>query len=206
MPNIGIDTNVFNDPAERDAEERLYRDGAPKTDLWLRTGADVAPRDGGGRHRLVSDLLHRAFGRISTYQLGWKAPLNRLVAGGPAPHWLHTKPAPDSKSTSELERKVADVRQQASRSAGSRERSSASAAHGRRCDSMKTPCSRAPACRSSWIGRSLRRRSRVRHAITPLTSIIFSAGRAEERFRSPPSRDSTSDDYSVELSFDPAAL
>ena len=46
----------------------------------------------------------------------------------------------------------------------------------------------------------------VRHAVTPLTSLIFSAGRSEERFTTASTRDSTSDDYSVAVEFDPAAL
>jgi hypothetical protein len=46
----------------------------------------------------------------------------------------------------------------------------------------------------------------IRHELTPLTSITFSGGRSEVRFESAPTRDSTSDDYSVAVSFDPAAL
>ena len=36
----------------------------------------------------------------------------------------------------------------------------------------------------------------IRHDLTPLTSVTFSAGRSEERFTYSPSRDSTADNYS----------
>src|SRR5439155_8123157 len=39
-----------------------------------------------------------------------------------------------------------------------------------------------------------------------LTSVTFSAGRSEQRFETSLSRNSTSNDYAVQLTFDPAAL
>ena len=46
----------------------------------------------------------------------------------------------------------------------------------------------------------------LRHDLTPLTSLTFSAGRSEARFETEPARDYTSDDYSAAVTFDPAAL
>jgi hypothetical protein len=46
----------------------------------------------------------------------------------------------------------------------------------------------------------------VRHELTPLTSITFSGGRSEWRFKSEPLRNSKSAEYLVGLAFDPAAL
>jgi hypothetical protein len=45
----------------------------------------------------------------------------------------------------------------------------------------------------------------LRHELTPLTTVTFSAGRSEQRFTSS-SRSSESDDYSVSFNFDPRAL
>ena len=38
MPNIGIDTNVFNDPANVTPRRDFTVTVPPKTDLWLRMG------------------------------------------------------------------------------------------------------------------------------------------------------------------------
>ena len=46
----------------------------------------------------------------------------------------------------------------------------------------------------------------LRHELTPLTSIMFSGGRSEQRFTFAGSRNATSTDYSVIISFDPAAV
>jgi hypothetical protein len=46
----------------------------------------------------------------------------------------------------------------------------------------------------------------VRHDLTPRTSLTFSAGRSEEEYEFERIRDSTSDDYSFAIAFDPAAL
>ena len=45
----------------------------------------------------------------------------------------------------------------------------------------------------------------LRHELTPLTSITFSGGRSEQRFTFAGSRNATSTDYSVMISFGPAA-
>ena len=92
MPNVGIDTNVFNDPITVTPSRDFTVTVSPKIDLWLRMGRtwlsgliaeDVVWYQEYTSERSVND----------TYTIGWRAPLNRLVLATSAT-WLSTRARP----------------------------------------------------------------------------------------------------------------
>ena len=133
--------------------------------------------------------------------MGWKAPLNRLVLSTNA-EWVKTRTRPGFEIDTRAERDEPAY-------AGSVEvRGLSKTFIGVRGGWSEVLFDNAAAYEGESLKRELDRTERaaavtVRHDLTPLTSVTFSAGRSEERFTYSPSRDSTSDDYSVTLNFDP---
>jgi hypothetical protein len=203
MPNIGIDTNVFNDPPNVTPKRDFTVTIVPKTDLWLRMGRtwlsgliaeDVVWYEKYTAERSVNN----------TYRIGWKAPLNRLVLTTSAT-WLSTRARPGFEID-------ARARHREPTFAGSVEVRGFSRTYlGVRGSWNQVRFDESAVFKGSNLHEQLDRTATsaavtLRHELTPLTSITFSVGRSEERFRSATSRDSTSSDYSVGLTFDPDAL
>jgi hypothetical protein len=203
MPNIGIDTNVFNDPLNVTPRKDFTFDLLPKAELWLRMGRtwlfgtigeEVIWYQKYSTERSVN----------STYSIGWKAPLNRVVLTGSAAR-VSTKARPGFEI---------DVRAQRTEPlyAGSVEvRGFAKTFLGVRGSWNQVRFEEDAVFNGSSLQEQLDRTVTtaaitLRHELTPLTSLTFSAGRSEQRFKSAPLRNSTSADYTVGLLFDPAAL
>lgn len=203
LPNIGVDTNVFNDPTSVAPRKDFTVTASPRAELWLRLGrtwlSGVVSEEIVWYQKYASERSAN-----SSYSLGWKAPLNRLMLSAGAT-WLRTRARPGFEIDLRAQRKEPTY------TAGAEIRGLAKTFLG---------------VRGSWStvsyddlalfdGRSLKEELdrkatsaavTVRHELTPLTSVTFSVGRSEQRFDFATSRDSTSDDYSVSFSFDPAAL
>lgn len=203
MPNIGIDTNVFNDPPTLTPRRDFTITVSPKTELWLRMGRtwvsgliaeEVVWYQKYATERSTND----------TYAIGWKAPLNRLVLTTGAT-WLSTRARPGFEI---------DARAQRNEPAftGSAEvRGFAKTYIGVRGSWAQVKFDEDAVFKGSSLQDQLDRTVTsaaitLRYELTPLTSMTFSGGRSEERFKFALSRNSTSDDYSVGLTFDPAAL
>ena len=203
MPNLGIDTNVFNDPPSADPKSDFTLTLAPKADMWLRLGRTWLSGT------VAEDLIW--FQTYSTessvnqlYSIGWKAPLNRLVLGTSAT-WVRTSSRPGFEIDTRAQRDVPTY------TASAEIRGFSRTFIGVRGSWAQVAFDEDAEFNGSNLQEQLDRTTNaaavtVRHAVTPLTSIIFSAGRSEERFKTASTRDSTSDDYSVAVEFDPAAL
>jgi hypothetical protein len=203
MPNIGIDTNVFNDPLNVTPKKDFTFDLSPKAELWLRMGRTWI--FGSVAEEIIWYQKYTSERSVnSTYSIGWKAPLNRVVLTTSATR-MNTKARPGFEI---------DVRAQRVEPlyAGSIEvRGFAKTFLGVRGSWNQVRFDDDAVFNGSSLAQQLDRTVRVaaitlRHELTPLTSILFSGGRSEQRFRSAPLRNSTSSDYSVGLLFDPAAL
>jgi len=78
MPNLGIDTNVFNDPLNVTPKRDFTFDVLPKTELWLRMGRTWL--FGTIAEEIVWYQTYTTERSVNgTYTIGWKAPLNRLL-------------------------------------------------------------------------------------------------------------------------------
>jgi hypothetical protein len=203
MPNLGVDTNVFNDPPTVVPRRDFTLTITPKADVWLRAGRTwflgTMAEDIVWYQKYSSERSAN-----QTYSIGWKAPLNRLVLGTNA-SWLLTRSRPGFEIDARAERYEPTY-------SGSFEVRGFSKTYiGARGAWKRVSFDENAEFKGISLQEQLDRTSQsaavsVRHAITPLTSIIFSVGRSEDRFKFEPSRDATSDDYAVEVTFDPAAL
>jgi hypothetical protein len=203
MPNIGIDTNVFNDPLNVTPKKDFTFDLFPKAELWLRMGRTWV--FGSVAEEIIWYQKYTSERSVnSTYRIGWKAPLNRVVLTTSATR-MNTKARPGFEI---------DVRAQRVEPlyTGSIEvRGFAKTFLGVRGSWNQVRFDEGAVFNGSSLAEQLDRTVRIaaitlRHELTPLTSITFSGGRSEQRFKSAPLRNSTSSDYSVGLLFDPAAL
>ena len=203
IPNVGIDTNVFNEPANLTPKRDFTMTVSPKTELWLRMGrtrlSGLVAEDVIWYQKYTTERAAN-----NTYTIGWKAPLNRLVLTTSAT-WLSTRARPGFEID-------ARARRRESQYSGRIElRAFAKTYIGVRGSWTQVRFDENAVFKGSSLQDQLDRTVNsaavtLRHELTPLTSITFSVGRSEEHFKSASSRNSTSRDYSVALSFDPAAL
>ena len=203
VPNIGIDTNVFNDPLNVTPKRDFTFDLSPKAELWLRMGRTWV--FGSVAEEIIWYQKYSSERSVdSTYSIGWKAPLNRVVLTTSATR-LSTKSRPGFEIDERAQR-VEPLY------AGSVEvRGFAKTFLGVRGTWNQVRFADDAVFNGSSLAEQLDRTVRtaaitLRHELTPLTSMVFSGGRSEQRFKSEPLRNSTSADYSVGLLFDPAAL
>jgi putative beta-barrel porin BBP2 len=203
MPNVGIDTNVFNEPLHLNPKRDFTITAAPKTEFWLRMGrtwlSGVVAEEIVWYQTYASERAAN-----DTYTIGWKAPLNRVLMTTSAT-WLSTRSRPGF----EIDARAA--RQEPQYSGSLELRGFAKTFLGVRGSWRQVRFDDAAVFKGSSLGDQLDRTGEsaaitLRHELTPLTSITVSAGRSKERFTTALSRNSTTEDYSIALMFDPAAL
>ena len=203
MPNIGIDTNVFRDPPNLTPKRDFTVTVSPKTELWLRMGrtwlSGLIAEDVIWYQKYTTERSAN-----STYMIGWKAPLNRLVLTTSAT-WLSTRERPG------FEIDVRARRREPMYTGSVEVRGFAKTFVGVRGSWRRVRFDQSAVFRGSSLQEQLDRTATsatvtLRHELTPLTSITFSAGRSEDQFTAAASRNAISTDYAVGLTFDPAAL
>ena len=203
MPNIGIDTNVFNDPVTVTPKKDFTFNVSPKAELWLRMGRTWL--FGTVAEEIIWYQKYTTERSVNgTYSIGWKAPLNRLVLTTSA-----TEMSTRSRPGFEIDERA--HRREPLYSGSVEVRGFAKTFLGVRGSWNKVKFDDDAVFKGTSLEEQLGRivttaAITVRHELTPLTSIIFSGGRSQQRFQSAPLRNSTSADYSVGLNFDPAAL
>jgi hypothetical protein len=203
MPNLGIDTNVFNDPSNVTPKRDFTVDLLPKTELWLRMGRTWLL--GTVAEEIIWYQTYTTERSVNgTYSIGWRAPLNRLL--------LTTSAAQVStRSRPGFEIDVRAHRREPVYTGSVEVRGFAKTFLGVRGSWSRVTFDDDAVFRGSrledQLGRTVTTAAiTIRHELTPLTSITFSGGRSEWRFKSEPLRNSKSADYLVGLAFDPAAL
>lgn len=203
MPNLGIDTNVFNDASNVTPKRDFTFDVIPKTDLWLRMGRTWLL--GTVAEEIIWYQTYTTERSVNgTYSIGWKALLNRMLLTTSA-----TQVSTRSRPGFEID--VRAHRREPAFAGGVEVRGFAKTFLGVRGSRTQVKFDDDAVFRGSSLQEQLDRTVTtaaitVRHELTPLTSITFSGGRSQQRFKSAALRDSTSTDYSVGVTFDPAAL
>ncbi len=203
LTNLGVDTNVFNEPAELSPKRDFTATITPKTNAWLRLGRTWLT--GSVDEGIVWYEKYASERSLNDrYQLGWHVPLNRLTfdIGG---NYLNTHDRPgfeiDSRSHhTELGGTAsADVRWLSK------------TYFGVKASVLRTNFDSTATFEGVNLREELNRTDTtgaftIRHELTPLTSISVDVAREQQRFEFSPLRDADSTQVIGRISFDPAAL
>jgi putative beta-barrel porin BBP2 len=203
LTNLGVDTNVFNEPNDANPKEDFTFTVTPSIDIWLRMGRSWLQTT--IREDLVWYQTYDSERSANTsYSMNWKTYLNRfrLVV---TPDYLNTRERPGYEIDARSQRVEYGVK-------GDVE--------------VRTFAKTFLAVNGSWrkvdfdqdafyVGTSLAFQLNrtmtgagvsIRHQLTPLTTISMNVGRTQDRFEFVPLRDSDSTTISASVSLDPQAL
>jgi hypothetical protein len=203
LTNLGVDTNVFNEAEDQMPKEDFTFTVTPAANMWLRAGRSWLSG------RINEDLVwyQKYSGERSgntSYNVNWTVPLNRLVFAVDGA-WLNTRDRPGYEIDARSQRVEASY-------GGSAEvRAFSKSFLGGRVTRRHVDFDRAAEFLGSNLHDELNRTvtwagGTFRYELTPLTSLVFSAGREEARFEFSPVRDSNSTTISGGVRFDPDAL
>jgi hypothetical protein len=203
LTNLGIDTNVFNDPPDQSPKQDFTLNVIPAVDLWLGIGRTWLT---GSVRETVTWFQTYSSERSATgaYTLGWKAPLNRLfIDVGLA--YARPKDRPGYEIDTRAERQELGYR-------GSLEiRALSRTFFGVRASRKSIDY----AAEDTYNGVNLQQSlnlvttevgGTIRDQLTPLTTLSFVGSHSEDRFEFSPERDSNSNTVAASVTFDPSAL
>ena len=203
VTNFGIDQNVFNEPDSASPKQDFTLTATPNTDVWLRVGPSWL--DGSVKEELVwykTYTTERAAN--STYRIGWKVPFNRLAfdVGG---SYANVRDRPGY----EIDARSLRIETRANGSVEMRTLSKTF--FGVRAERLRTNFDKDAVFLTSNLHTELNHVTTtagffVRHQLTPLTSVMVTASRIQDRFDFSSLRDSDSNIGAVTLTFDPFAL
>jgi hypothetical protein len=203
LSNLGVDTNVFNEPTDANPKKDFTATVTPSTDLWLRLGRSWLQAN--VREDLVwYQKYSTERSANNTYAINWKMRLNRLFVTL-SPDYLNTRARPgfeiDARSQRTEYGGKADVEVRAfAKTFLAVNGSWRKVQFGKDAIFLGSSLQNELNRTTSGAGVSLR------HHLTPLTSISLNVGRLQERFEFSPLRDSNSTAISGNISFDPQAL
>jgi len=203
LTNIGMDTNVFNQPDAEGPQSDFTMTLAPVADLWLPAGAtwlfgvvreDIVWFKEFASERSVNSVL----------RAGWLVPLTRFsfdVGTG----WTHTRERPGYEIDARAERHERELTGAAEVRALARTR------FGVRGERRRYTFEEGQTYNGIDLREELSRTSDVfalttRYELTPLTTLAFSVSREQDRFLYSPLRDSDTGRFEAGLEFDPSAL
>jgi hypothetical protein len=203
LTNLGIDTNVFNEPDSSAPKRDFTITLTPQTDLWMPMGRSwltgTVKEDIVWYQRYATERSANTSARA-----GWLVPLNRLTFDADAAY-LRARDRPGFEIDARSQRTEltydgsVEIRALSKTFFGVRsERKTTS------FDSVATfeGVSLRDALNRTVTGAAVT----VRHQLTPLTAITLDLGRAQDRFDFSPSRDSDSTNVTVGVTFDPYAI
>jgi hypothetical protein len=203
LTNLGVDDNVFNEPGDLLPKRDVTFTVTPTTDLWIRMGRTWV--SGSIKEDLVwyqKYATERAAN--SSYKLGWKVPLNRLVMDVGAVY-LNARDRPgyeiDARAlrTETAYKGAVEIRALSKTFFGVR-------AERQQVDFDKDAVFLGTSLQSELNHVTTGAGVTARHQLTPLTSVSLAASRSQDRFEFSPLRDSDSDTVAVTLALDPFAL
>jgi hypothetical protein len=203
LTNLGVDTNVFDEPADLAPKSDFTITITPRTDLWLRMGRTWL--SGSMDEGIVWYQKYASERSLNDrYKLGWHVPLNRLTfdVGG---NYVNTHDRPgfeiDSRShhTEIGGTASADVRWLSK------------TYFGVKGSVLRTNFDSGAAFEGVNLRHELNRTDTtaafvIRHELTPLTNISADVQREQQHFEFSPDRDASSTQVSGRVVFDPAAL
>lgn len=203
ITNVGVDTNLFNEAEEEQPKRDIAVAVTPQTDMWMRAGRTWL--SGNVRQDM---MWYRDYGdegsTNGTYRFGWVVPLTRvaLLVDG---QWVHARERPGAEIDARARRQegaglAALELRMLSRTyvGGSVERRTVRFSSGAMFEGVDL---REELTRVRTTGALS-----VRHALTPMTSVIAEASTYRDAFAFSTDRDATSMQMSGGIKFDPAAL
>lgn len=203
LSNLGIDDNVFNDPATEAPKRDFTATVTPQTDFWLRLGRTWF--NGIVKEDIVWFQEYKTERSANTsYTLGWRVPLTRVSFNATA-NWLKTRERPG------FEIDARSPRRQHTYGLAGELRALSKTYVGVRGEWTGVDFDQTAFFRGTNLHDELNRKTMatgltLRHEVTPLTSVTFNADRQEDRFKQSPLRDSDSTSFSAGILFDPFAL
>jgi hypothetical protein len=203
LTNIGVDTNVFNEPDSADPESDFTMTIVPSADLWLPTGRTwlygIVREDVVWFKEFVSE---RSLNTV--LRGGWLVPLTRLsfnVGTG----WTHTRERPGFEIDARAERDERQLTGAAEVVTFARTRL------GVRGERRRFEYEEGQTFNGVDLRQELSRTNDVfgfttRYELTPLTTLAASLSREQDRFLFSPLRDSDTGRVEAGLEFDPSAV
>ena len=203
LTNLGVDTNVFNEPDSANPKKDFTATVTPSTDLWLRMGRSWLQLN--IREDLVWYQKYSTERAANTsYRLSWKMRLNRLFVTV-APDYLHTRDRPGFEIDTRPPRTEYGGKADVEVRALARTYLALNGSW-RRVDFDKDAMFDERNLQFELDRTVTEAGVSLRHHLTPLTAIALNVGRSQDRFEFSPLRDSNSTGVSGSVSFDPHAL
>jgi hypothetical protein len=203
LSNVGVDTNVFNEPSARNPKRDVTATVTPAADLWLHMGRSWL--SGNVKESFVWYQKHASERSANnSYTVGWRMPANRVLMATNLT-FLQTRDRPGFEIDARSNRSELGY-------GGALElRALARTFVGFKANRQTVGFDRDAFFFDSSLRTQLNRTATsaslsLRHQITPLTSLGLEVTRSEDRFDLSPLRDSNSTSYSGTVRLDPAAL
>jgi hypothetical protein len=203
LKNIGVDTNVFNEPEEQHPKRDFTATISPNLDIWVGIGPTWLQTN--IREDIVwYDTYSSERSANETYSLSWRVPLNRL-AFRIAPSYMTTRERPgyeiDARARHTQWGGDAQVEVHAlSKTTVALTTTYKNIAFDNSATFLGVNLSDQLDRTESSVGVS------VKHELTPLTTVVASAVRERDRFEREPLRDADSTQIGMNVQFDPHAL
>jgi Putative beta-barrel porin 2 len=202
LTNLGVDTNVFNQPADQ-AQEDFTFTLSPRADVWMKVGPTWI--SGNVREDLIwYETFASQRAANTSASVNWIVPLNRLrFSVGTAYLWALDRPS------LEIDARVPRVETQINGAAEARALSRTFfgvQASRRHVEFQEDARFIDTALRVELNRVTTNVAVNARNELTPLTSISIDVGRINDRFDYSQLRDSDSTTAGVQVTFDPSAL
>ncbi|HZR26331.1 MAG TPA: outer membrane beta-barrel protein, partial [Vicinamibacterales bacterium] len=203
ISNVGTDSNVFNEPTDQSPKSDFTATISPTTDLWLRLGRSWL------NVKIKEDIVwfqkYASERSANTgYTIDWRMPLNRFSVDV-APRYASTRERPGFEI---------DARSQRTEYGGKATvemRTFAKTFIGVDTSFLKTNFDKDAVFLGTNLQDTLNHTNtslglRLRHQLTPLTTVSLSVSQSQDRFEFTNERDANWTDASMLFTFDPHAL
>jgi hypothetical protein len=203
LTNLGVDTNVFNEPDQNLPKSDFTMTVTPQTDLWLRMGRSWLSG------KVKEDLVwYKTFASERstnhTVGLGWMLPLNRLTFNADTTY-LRTRERPGFEIDARSKR--SELTSHGSLEIRARPKIFVGIRGERTITLFDSVAMFGGVNLRDELNRTMTNEAlTVRHQITPLTALTLDVGREQQRFQFSPLRDSDSTTAAVGVRLDRFAL
>jgi hypothetical protein len=203
LTNLGVDTNVFNDPENVVPKKDFTFTVTPQTDLWLRMGRTWVT--GTIKEDIVWYQTYASQrSNNNSYTLGWRVPLTR-VSFSVNGNWMNTHDRPGY----EIDTRAA--RSDTTYSGAAEIRAMSKTFIGVSGSWFHESFDSGAVFLDTNLHDELNRTTTtgglsLRHQLTPLTSVSLTGSRSQDRFELDSLRDANSTSIAGSVTFDPAAL
>jgi hypothetical protein len=203
LGNAGVDTNVFNQPDTEGPQQDFTITVTPSAEAWLRMGPSWLT--GTVREDIVwfkEFVSERSVN--NTLRVGWLLPLSR-IAVHLGTGWMHTRERPGFEVDARVQRQERELNGAVELRALSRTRLGVRGER-RRVEFEDGAVFLGTDLRDQLTRTTTAAGVTVRHELTPLTTLLVSLAREQDRFEFSSLRNSETNRAEIGLEFDPAAL